>query len=83
MVGCVWGDADAIMGVNFYGDEAPDDFGAYDLAIVTVFSMMAGNSWVGLHHVPTVRLVDNIVGGGGGGGGRGGGRTFPALSLKL
>ena len=37
---------DAIMGVNFYGEEAPEDFGAYDLAIVTVFSMMAGNSWV-------------------------------------
>jgi hypothetical protein len=38
--------ADAIMGVNFFGDVAPDDFGSYDLAFVTVFSMTAGNSWV-------------------------------------
>ncbi len=38
--------ADAIMGVNFYGEIAPDEFGAYDLAFVTCFSMMAGNSWV-------------------------------------
>jgi hypothetical protein len=34
------------MGVNFFGDIAPDDFGSYDLAFVTVFSMTAGNSWV-------------------------------------
>jgi hypothetical protein len=34
------------MGVNFFGDVAPDDFGSYDLAFVTVFSMTAGNSWV-------------------------------------
>ncbi len=39
--------ADAIMGVNFFGDVAPDDFGSYDLAFVTVFSMTAGTSWVG------------------------------------
>ena len=38
--------ADAIMGVTFFGDEAPEDFGTYDLAFVTVFSMTAGNSWV-------------------------------------
>ena len=38
--------ADAIMGVNFFGEIAPDDFGSYDLAFVTVFSMTAGNSWV-------------------------------------
>ena len=34
------------MGVNFFGDIAPDDFGSYDLAFITVFSMTAGNSWV-------------------------------------
>ncbi len=39
-------DADAIMGVNFFGEIAPDDFGSYDLAFVTVFTMTAGNSWV-------------------------------------
>ena len=38
--------ADAIMGVNFFGEIAPDDFGSYDLAFITVFSMTAGNSWV-------------------------------------
>ena len=38
--------ADAIMGVNFFGEIAPDDFGSYDLAFVTVFSMTAGNYWV-------------------------------------
>jgi hypothetical protein len=40
--------ADAIMGVNFFGDIAPDDFGSYDLAFVTIFTMTAGNSWVDL-----------------------------------
>ncbi len=34
------------MGVNFFGEVAPEDFGSYDLAFVTVFSMTAGNSWV-------------------------------------
>ena len=34
------------MGVTFFGDEAPDDFGTYNLAFVTVFSITAGNSWV-------------------------------------
>jgi hypothetical protein len=34
------------MGVNFFGEIAPDDFGSYDLAFVTVFTMTAGNSWV-------------------------------------
>ncbi len=34
------------MGVNFFGEVAPDDFGSYDLAFVTVFSMTAGTSWV-------------------------------------
>ena len=34
------------MGVNFFGEIAPDDFGSYDLAFVTVFSMTAGNYWV-------------------------------------
>ncbi len=34
------------MGVNSFGDMAPDDFGSYDLAFVTMFSMTAGNSWV-------------------------------------
>jgi hypothetical protein len=37
---------DAILGVNLYGDIAPDDFGSYDRAFVTVFTMTAGNSWV-------------------------------------
>jgi hypothetical protein len=36
------------MGVNFFGEIAPDDFGSYDLAFVTIFTMTAGNSWVAL-----------------------------------
>ena len=42
---------DAIMGVCFFGEEAPDDFGSYDIALVTVFSMTAGNYWVVYPHV--------------------------------
>jgi hypothetical protein len=45
------------MGVNFFGDIAPDDFGSYDLAFVTIFTMTAGNSWVALPSTRSFKFV--------------------------
>ena len=51
------------MGVNFFGEVAPDDFGSYDLAFITVFSMTAGNSWVGVSSSPQIyRILPHTYG---------------------
>ncbi len=39
--------ADSIMGVTFFGDEAPDEFGCFERAFLTVFGITAGDTWVG------------------------------------
>jgi hypothetical protein len=37
--------ADCILGVTFFGDAAPDSFGAFDRAFITMFRVAAGEPW--------------------------------------
>jgi hypothetical protein len=34
------------MGVTFFGDEAPDEFGKFDRALITMYRLTAGDAWV-------------------------------------
>jgi hypothetical protein len=34
------------MGVTFFGDEAPDEFGKFDRALITMYRLTAGDTWV-------------------------------------
>jgi hypothetical protein len=38
--------ADAIMGVTFFSDSAPNDFGKFDQAVITLFRVTTGGTWV-------------------------------------
>jgi hypothetical protein len=38
--------SDAVMGVSTFGNLAPDAFGAFDRAFVTMFRILAGDTWV-------------------------------------
>ena len=45
--------ADAIMGVAFFSEVAPVDFGAFDRACLSLFRLTSGETWVRPHtHVP-------------------------------
>ena len=37
--------ADCILGVTFFGGVAPDNFGVFDLAFVTMFRIAGGEPW--------------------------------------
>ena len=39
--------ADAIMGVTFFGDSDPQDFGKFDRAFISLYHLTAGDTWVG------------------------------------
>ena len=39
--------ADSIIGVTFFGNYAPEQFGAFDLAFVTMFRVAVGETWLG------------------------------------
>jgi hypothetical protein len=39
-------DADSIMGVTFYADDAPEEFGKFDRALITMYRLTAGDTWV-------------------------------------
>jgi hypothetical protein len=41
--------ADSIMGVTFYSDEAPQEFGKFDRALITMYRLTAGDTWVKLN----------------------------------
>ncbi len=60
---------DAIMGVTFFGDEAPEDFGKFDQACITLFRVTSGGAWVdaiainsagGINHKGALFLVTYI-----------------------
>ncbi len=34
------------MGVTFFGDDAPDEFGKFDRALITMYRLTAGETWV-------------------------------------
>ena len=34
------------MGVTFYSDEAPQEFGKFDRALITMYRLTAGDTWV-------------------------------------
>ncbi len=34
------------MGVTFFGDDAPEDFGKFDQACITLFRVTSGGTWV-------------------------------------
>ncbi len=34
------------MGVSYFSDYAPGDFGAFDAAVVALFRVTAGDSWI-------------------------------------
>ncbi len=34
------------MGVTFFGDDAPDEFGKFDRALITMYRLTAGDTWV-------------------------------------
>ncbi len=38
--------ADAILGVSLFGDIAPDQFGKFNRAFVTLFKIAAGDTWI-------------------------------------
>ncbi len=38
--------SDAVMGVSTFGNLAPDAFGAFDRSFVTMFRILAGDTWV-------------------------------------
>ncbi len=38
--------ADSIMGVTFYSDDAPAEFGKFDRALITMYRLTAGDTWV-------------------------------------
>jgi hypothetical protein len=40
------GGADAIVGVTYFSDQAPEEFGALDRAVVALFRLPAGDAWV-------------------------------------
>ena len=37
--------ADAIIGVNFFADGDPDDFGRFDRSFFGLFKILGGESW--------------------------------------
>jgi hypothetical protein len=37
--------ADSIIGVNFFADRSPTDFGQFDLAFITFFRILSGDSY--------------------------------------
>jgi hypothetical protein len=37
---------DSVMGVSAFGSLAPEAFGAFDRAFVTMFRVLAGDTWV-------------------------------------
>ena len=38
--------ADSIMGVTFFADDAPEEFGKFDRAFITMYRLTAGDTWV-------------------------------------
>ena len=57
------------MGVTFFGAEAPEDFGKFDQAVITLFRVTSGGAWVdaiafdpvgGINHKGAVFLVTYI-----------------------
>ncbi len=44
--------ADAILGVSLYSEAAPDAFGEFNRAFITMFRVAAGDTWV--EGMPTV-----------------------------
>jgi hypothetical protein len=40
--------ADSIMGVTFYSDDAPNEFGKFDRALITMYRLTAGDTWVSI-----------------------------------
>ncbi len=53
------GGAVSIIGVTIFGDQAPDQFGAFDLAFVTMFRVAVGETWLG-ESLP-IRLADGTA----------------------
>ena len=61
----------SIVGVTYFRDESPDDFGKLDLAFVTMFRITAGETWVdgiprilpdgSLNSIPTLFFLSYIV----------------------
>ena len=41
----LFANADAIAGVTFFGDQAPDQFGAFTIAFLTLFRIAVGETW--------------------------------------
>jgi hypothetical protein len=57
------------MGVTFFGNDAPEDFGKFDQACITLFRVTSGGAWVdaialnsegGINHKGAVFLVTYI-----------------------
>lgn len=38
--------ADAIIGVSFFADVDPDDFARFDRGFISLFKILAGDSWI-------------------------------------
>jgi hypothetical protein len=57
--GVCGGGAVSIIGVTIFGDQAPDQFGAFDLAFVTMFRVAVGETWLG-ESLP-IRLADGAA----------------------
>lgn len=53
------GGAVSIIGVTAFGDQASDQFGAFDLAFVTMFRVAVGETWLG-ESLP-IRLADGAA----------------------
>jgi hypothetical protein len=34
------------MGVTFYSNDAPEEFGKFDRALITMYRLTAGDTWV-------------------------------------
>ena len=46
----------SIVGVTYFRDDSPDDFGSLDRAFVTMFRITAGETWVGTPLSPSTSL---------------------------
>lgn len=49
--------ADAILGVTYFSDHSPEEFGAFDRAFITMFRLLSGDAWV-----QGIPLVDPLGG---------------------